>query len=205
MLVRFLVDLSQLGRNRPFWTNVDDQTKPFGLSSSSNGSNDPTARNESSLCEDFKGTMSHWENYTWKPIHQHILNRRLFCKAPRFVFYELCRSVCKGNILDELLSEVSINFDCCKTFHSLSLSSLMFNSISKHSTLNEKLQWRWGEGQREELSLSLIYFLLIHINIITVMIILCWLLRVLFRFSKNVVLLLRRCLNTGWFQFSIFS
>lgn len=58
--------------------------------------------------------------------------------------------------LDELLSGVSLKFDCCKTFHSQSLSSLMFNFISKHSTLNEKLQW-WKSG---EFSLSLSGFLL---------------------------------------------
>lgn len=49
------------------------------------------------------------------------------------------QSVYESNILDELLSGASLNFDRRKTFHSLTVSpsSLMFNFISTHSTLNE--------------------------------------------------------------------
>lgn len=36
----------------------------------------------------------------------------------------------------------------------------MFNFISKHSTLNEKLQWWKSERQKEDFSLSLSCFLL---------------------------------------------
>lgn len=45
----------------------------------------------------------------------------------------------ESNILDELLSGASLNFDRCETFHSVTVSpsSLMFNFISTHSTLNE--------------------------------------------------------------------
>lgn len=49
------------------------------------------------------------------------------------------QSVHESNILDELLSGASLNFDRCETFHSVTVSpsSLMFNFISTHSTLNE--------------------------------------------------------------------